>query len=697
MKRKIKFLFISILSLIALVGCEPEPSLLAPENLELHERTLSWSNVISATSYKLVINEDKDYTCETNEFVLPDEYFGELSAKVAALKGDLISPYSTTLSTKAYLKLKAPKNITQVDQNSVIWDEVEYASGYVVKVDGVESVVSTNAYTLTSSTAVELSVLASGSQDGYVISSSYSEPIILKSALAAPQNLAYSNYVFTWNSVVNATSYDIKINDSNSFNTHLCEYEISPNLVGEVNFKVKAVSSSGDYFDSLYSELIVNIAAQKLATPQNLVIENNKLSFDVVTLAQTYAIYHNGVFLEEIAQTTYDIPNHVLSESGSFLQVQARSSIHLASDLSAKVYLGALEIQNETDLLNMDSSGFYTLTNNIVLSTPWVPFAFSGILDGQGHKISNIKIEYQANDDYGFFTKLIEATIINLRLEGELEVTSLKHQNSFGSLAGSAKDTTIHNVQIDFDLSVVSLDGIANVGGLFGHFDGGEITSTTYEGSINATHAITGGLVGNLSSNESTSSLIRNSGSEGTINVTGGEQSYVGGLVGYMNNNQASIEASRALMDVVGTSYLGGFVGYMAFGQISNSYARGTLLTLSETLIHAGGFVGRLEGYNNKISSSIAMMIINITQTGQYVFVGSFSGVTPGGSYGGNIYDNCFYDNTLSNFDRIGNTSSGRGDGISGKTSAELLELNSLNDAIWVLTGSHPILLWETI
>ncbi|HOF53809.1 MAG TPA: hypothetical protein PL058_03795, partial [Bacilli bacterium] len=85
---------------------------------------------------------------------------------------------------------------------------------------------------------------------------------------------------------------------------------------------------------------------------------------------------------------------------------------------------------------------------------------------------------------------------------------------------------------------------------------------------------------------------------------------------------------------------------------------------------------------------------INLTQTGNNIHIGSFAGVTPGGSYA-TIYSNCYYDSTLSSFDRIGNVSVGKGDGITGLSSSGLLAIQNFNATIWSFAGSYPKLAWE--
>jgi hypothetical protein len=47
--------------------------------------------------------------------------------------------------------------------------------------------------------------------------------------------------------------------------------------------------------------------------------------------------------------------------------------------------------------------------------------------------------------------------------------------------------------------------------------------------------------------------------------------------------------------------------------------------------------------------------------------------------------------------DRIGNPSTGRGDGINGKNMAELLALPNFSTSIWNFSGDSPRLSWELL
>lgn len=690
MKRKIFALFTALGMSLVLSSCG---GLSIPTGLVIEERLLTWNEVRGAEGYRVLINEEDQIDVHDNALLLEDEYFGSMSFQVAAMGKGNVGDYSSVLNAEVFLNLDAPSNVRQ-EGDLLIWDEVAFASGYVVKVGTAEHTTTVAQYQITVTEPIQVAVLANGSEDGYVLPSSYSENYLFKVALASPTNITYGEGLLTWSAVTNAASYQISINNGTPFSSSTNQYQIGYDYVGLILFKVKSISGNDSYLDSAYAEQSIQINALTLQAPENLVVNGNVLSFDNVEHAMSYGIYHNGEFVEEIATNGYTIPSEILAQSGSYLQVQALSTIHNDSELSAKVYLGAIEIDSEAELRAMESSGYYTLTSNIILTQEWTPLSFTGIFDGGNNEISGLSIDGERDDSVGLFSNLEDAQIKDLRLVLDCALNTTAENVGVGALAGVAKDSVISNVEVNGSLEVTSNNGIINFGGLVGLVNGGSIDDCRSIINLNGTNAISGGLVGKVASNTSAAASITNSGFTGTIMVAGGEQSYAGGFVGMLANNNATISASRAFGSVSGTSYVGGFVGYMALGSIDNCYSRGPVYASSATLVHAGGFAGRVEGYNNHISYSIGMAKLMISQSGENIYVGSFAGVTPGGSYA-NIYSNCHYDSTISNLDRIGNTSTGRGDGITGLSSSALLMITTFNTDIWSFAGEYPTLIWE--
>jgi hypothetical protein len=194
--------------------------------------------------------------------------------------------------------------------------------------------------------------------------------------------------------------------------------------------------------------------------------------------------------------------------------------------------------------------------------------------------------------------------------------------------------------------------------------------------------------------NPLTGSFIEQSSAQGAIDVTGGEQSVVGGFIGMMLDNTLLIRHSFADMTVSAPNTVGGFVGYLGSGRIEDSYAKGSVAAKNAAIIHIGGFIGRAEGYNSKIVRCVSIVSVGAV-SGTDVYRGAFVGKTPGGTYA-TLYQNCHYNSTVASMDRIGNPTSGRGDGITGLTPLQLQALpQGYSNQVWNFTGSSPKLVWE--
>ncbi|NCA97301.1 MAG: hypothetical protein EOM77_03870, partial [Bacteroidia bacterium] len=471
MKQKIIALFAAVGMSLVLSSCG---GLSIPTGLVIEERLLTWNEVRGAEGYRVLINEEDQIDVDDNALLLDDKYFGSMSFQVAAMAKENLSDYSSVLNAEVYLNLDAPSNLRQ-EGDLLLWDEVAYASGYVVKVGTAEHTITATQYQITVTEPIQVAVLANGSEDGYVLPSSYSENYWFKVALASPSNIAYEEGLLTWNAVTNAASYQISINNATPFSSATNQYQVGYDYVGLILFKVKAISGNDQYLDSSYAEQSIQIDPLTLQAPQNLVVTGDVLSFDNVEHAMTYGIYHNGEFVEEIATNGYTIPSEILAQSGSYLQVQALSTIHIDSELSAKKYLGASEIDSEEELRAIGIDGYYMLTSNIVLTQEWIPLPFSGVFDGGSYTIIGVSIDGSYDDNVGLFSKLEDALIYDLGLTVDYDVSTTTENVGVGALAGVAEDSSISNVEVLGEIQAVSENGIINFGGLVGLVNGGTI------------------------------------------------------------------------------------------------------------------------------------------------------------------------------------------------------------------------------
>ncbi len=207
----------------------------------------------------------------------------------------------------------------------------------------------------------------------------------------------------------------------------------------------------------------------------------------------------------------------------------------LKSALVAFMFLGTFALGAQTHITDRagleaianDLTGSYILDNDIDLSgADWVPLgAFSGTLDGNGHKILNMTINVADNGEVGFFTKIDyggdnSMTVKNL---GFVNANVTCGKQNVGIIAGKTGPATFDNCWVESgkvtgaDWGVGSLVGNAygititkcysyadvygkagHVGGLVGDLNGGKIEDSNYWGRVtnDSGAPASGGIVG---------------------------------------------------------------------------------------------------------------------------------------------------------------------------------------------------------
>ena len=245
------------------------------------------------------------------------------------------------------------------------------------------------------------------------------------------------------------------------------------------------------------------------------------------------------------------------------------------------------ELKKLADYVNSgkDTTGVtFVLGDDIDLSayqsgTGWTPigdystnssYVFKGTFDGNGHVITNLKINNPTKNYQGLFCYAQNGTIKNVGIVG----ADIKGGGYTGALVGYSKGT-IQNCYMTGNVA-----GTSYVGGLVGEaysssitssYATGDVTGTNYvgglagsaRGSITSSYAtgnVTGqDRVGGLAGSADSPSYITSSYATG--NVTG--QSWVGGLIGqvYKPSGTSTINDCISYSTVSGTNYVGSFIG----------------------------------------------------------------------------------------------------------------------------------------
>jgi hypothetical protein len=190
-------------------------------------------------------------------------------------------------------------------------------------------------------------------------------------------------------------------------------------------------------------------------------------------------------------------------------------------------------IFTEQDLLQAgrgkySGSAYYQLKNDISLKAKsWEPIpTFSGVFDGNGHEISNIRINSSKSNDYvGFF------------------------YSNTGTIKGLAVDANIS-----------STGSSSSAGGLAGH-NSGNISQCCSYGRVSNTGYCAGGLVG------ANTGAIKYCFSQADVNAS--DNTFGGGLIGAASE-RSDVYGCYAAGRVKAKNNKGGIAGYVYSGKITD-------------------------------------------------------------------------------------------------------------------------------
>ena len=202
------------------------------------------------------------------------------------------------------------------------------------------------------------------------------------------------------------------------------------------------------------------------------------------------------------------------------------------------------------DLVNGGSLGANAiLTADIALTAPWeTPIGaggmnYTGIFDGQGHKITGFEMEC-STDGNGLFGFVSSATIKNFSIAGKL--TSVAGTGS--GVVGYPSSSTIADIHSSLEI-VVPEGGVHHVGGVVGSARGGNtISGCTFSGTMSVAAGSTdnfAGIVAYLGGDS-----VAFCANYGTISFedTG---CAVGGVAGYLNNNASYVKGCLNMGQIV--------------------------------------------------------------------------------------------------------------------------------------------------
>jgi filamentous hemagglutinin family protein len=244
--------------------------------------------------------------------------------------------------------------------------------------------------------------------------------------------------------------------------------------------------------------------------------------------------------------------------------------------------------------------------------------AFTGQLDGLGHRITGLNVNRPAANYIGLFAITNNAVVRNLELSGS---TSVAGSYAGGGFVGAAHGTSVlSNLRSNAQVTVVD-DSNSGVwaGGVAGWVQGtgtGGIERASASGAVSATSptatAYVGGVVGEVEGG-----FARDLSASGNVTATrpaggAGSTFYVGGAVG---STDIGLLRATASGTVTGGQRAGGLVGSSSTGSIVDSSASGSVTTSANSgSVYVGGLVGAMGG-TGSVENAVARGDVSITST----------------------------------------------------------------------------------
>ncbi len=314
--------------------------------------------------------------------------------------------------------------------------------------------------------------------------------------------------------------------------------------------------------------------------------------------------------------------------------------------------------------LNFDQA---VIAPNSSTNTAFVGTPFTGSFDGNGCKISDLKIhnDTTASSYLGLFGNIAHQAILENMTLTNIDVTGGSYFT--GSLCGCNDYGTITGTLVTNS----SVTGLVYTGGITGINRGTISGSGSYQLNVTGNKTYTGGVTGaNYSSNRTYTAYVTE-----CFAIDSSVTSYVGagGLVGY-NSNGAIINRSFAsgLSIQCGRDLAGGLAAMNACSQIIDSYATATSV---RSIYNAGGIAAL--SYSGIIKNTLVSCSVDAQRAD--VFANSYFTTATG----------CLYNSSIPGLSSLNSLN------ITPKTQNQLSQLETYQQASWSISTDTSTTTWQ--
>lgn len=437
---------------------------------------------------------------------------------------------------------------------------------------------------------------------------------------------------------------------------------------------------------------IENIASNNTGTIKNCYFHSETLSAGCKLASLFSVLTYQGFDFDSVWQMSdgnYPLP--VLRSVRNYARFNyspEENVVDFASGKGTEADPFVIKTITHLDNIRKYPSSYFVLANDITFDpnsesfpSGWRPFAFKGYLDGQGYKVTDIRItvsnslEYQWRDP-GLFS-CNDGTIKNLTVE-KMRISVSNIGDEYGGFICAINNGTLINCH-SRDCTI-SLQNIYHFFGGIAGDNSGSIKNCTSNNTFN--WGANGGRIGGIAANNTGSiigctnnSVITNIGSYTPI--SGGiaaqnsgdiiesnnlasilthstysqRSGYSGGIVGQMTGGQISQcynlgDISTEATEYKSNTYSSGIVAYISNGDILDCYNTGDIYGEPNSS-SASCYVGGIVGYNNSIGTLANCYSIGGNSgraSSANLYVGYICGYNAS-----NTIENCYYLGVVNN------------------------------------------------
>lgn len=314
MKKKLANLLLALIACLfaafGFVACGENPlAVSAPKNVRINASTmaLEWDSVEGAAKYTLSIDDGTEYSLTGTNYACSQLIQGQQTFTVKICAVSSVGDMKSEATVMTFSPLDKITDLTLSEEGTLTWSVVNNATGYALRVDGVEQQVplTVTEYTVatTGKHSYQVRPVVAGNNSYYSVWSDVKQ--VTKLGSVDPSKIKYDVQTgkLSWNAVSNATAYDVLVNgviEAEDSKSTSIDFDCpNANFIVEIRAKSSAQNT-------LAGELSEQKEFIFLDPVTNIRVDNGVLLWDEVNLATSYLLKIGNATPKKVTDTSYD-------------------------------------------------------------------------------------------------------------------------------------------------------------------------------------------------------------------------------------------------------------------------------------------------------------------------------------------------------------------------------------------------------